>query len=107
MNILEITSSKGYLFVKTDNPGRPDFVYHNDKFRDLEMVKKEVLKSIECENKKKLRTQEKVSTVLADFAKEKNVFVEPVVKVRAPSIPYPVDEDLPPIEDKPEVKING
>jgi hypothetical protein len=53
--------------IKTDNLGRPDFVYRKDKFDSKEKLLQEIEKSINLENNRKEKKEQKVQKLVSEL----------------------------------------
>lgn len=60
------------IYIKTDNPGRPDFTYFKDQFGSIEELKKEIEKSISSEAKRKAIKDLKISNLTLGLDAEVN-----------------------------------
>ena len=67
MKILSHEVLEDRQIFRTDNPGRPDFVYSLDKFNNLDEAKAEIMKSIEAEKAKKDKQEKKIKKIKDDL----------------------------------------
>jgi len=64
LKILKIDEQNDLLIFRTDNPGRPEFVYKKDKFSSFEEAEKEILKSISMEKSRIEKVKAKKDKVM-------------------------------------------
>lgn len=70
MKILSYITKDEKIWIKTDNPNRPDFTYSNDRFNNLTELKAEIEKSIAGEAARKAVKDLKINTLTTELTAE-------------------------------------